>query len=190
MSFFKKLRLKGIVWGILEVSVKVFEKVALHLYLYRKKHQFKKVGDGVIIGKNVEVNCNNVMVGDNVLIYPNVIFWGSGQIIVEDNVSIGHGSIIYANQEVRIGKNTMIAAYNYIIDCDHGMNLGVPMNTQPLKAKPICIGEDVWLGAGCFVLKGVHIEEGAVVGANSVVTKDITSNHIALGSPTKIVKKR
>jgi acetyltransferase-like isoleucine patch superfamily enzyme len=64
------------------------------------------------------------------------------------------------------------------------------MGAQPLTKKGIAVGQDVWIGAGCKVLDGVHIGNGAVIGAGSVVTKDIGAFVIAVGTPAKAVGTR
>ena len=56
-------------------------------------------------------------------------------------------------------------------------------------AKPIHIGKHCWLGAGVIVMPGITIGDGAVIGAGSVVTKDIPANVIAIGSPCRVVQK-
>ena len=64
------------------------------------------------------------------------------------------------------------------------------MNSQGLTKKGIAIGEDVWIGAGCKILDGVHIGNGTVIGAGSVVTKDIDAHLIAFGVPNKLAGRR
>jgi acetyltransferase-like isoleucine patch superfamily enzyme len=61
---------------------------------------------------------------------------------------------------------------------------------QPLTYKPIALGADVWIGAGCKILNGVRIGEGSVIGAGSVVTKDIDPYSVAFGLPAKVVRSR
>lgn len=89
------------------------------------------------------------------------IYLDWGNVTIEDNVSIGDGTIICAAKDIVIGKNTMIAAQCYIIDCNHGMHVGVCMCEQPLSVHPTKIGEDVWLGCGCKILAGSEIFDGA-----------------------------
>ncbi len=64
-----------------------------------------------------------------------------------------------------------------------------PMNTRTLY-KPVVIGSDVWFGIGATVLAGVHIEDGAVIGAHALVTKDVPANAIVMGIPGKVVGYR
>ena len=85
----------------------------------------------------------------------------------------------------------MIGAHTIIVPANHGITrLDVPMGAQPLTKKGIAIAEDVWIGAGCKVLDGVHIGSGAVIGAGSVVTKDIGAYVIAVGVPAKVAGSR
>lgn len=122
-------------------------------------------------------------------IWPNVYFSGNN-IIIGDNVQIGYGTIIHSSKGVIIGSNTQIAAQCYIIDTNHGTVRGELMQKQPLEAETIEIGEDVWIGAQCTVLKGVKIGSHAVVAANTVVNKDVPPYAIVAGSPAKVIRYR
>ena len=84
----------------------------------------------------------------------------------------------------------MIAANCYIIDSNHGIVQDILMREQPLDSSPIIIGEDVWIGTDCQVLKGRRIDSGAVIGAGSLVNRDIPANAIAAGIPARILKYR
>jgi len=84
----------------------------------------------------------------------------------------------------------MIAAQSYIIDTDHGIKAGEPIINQQNTVAPVIIGEDVWIAAGCKILKGSKINDSAVIGAGSVVKGEIPSNAIAVGVPAKIKKYR
>ena len=68
--------------------------------------------------------------------------------------------------------------------------IDIPILMQPTTYESINIGSDVWLGARVIVLPGVKIGDGCVIGANSVVTKDIPPYHVAAGSPARVIRKR
>ncbi len=76
------------------------------------------------------------------------------------------------------------------MDCSgHALtNRGHPDELDSLKAEPVTIGNDVWIGYGCIVLPGVNIGDNAIIGAGSVVTKDIPANCMAAGNPCTVKK--
>lgn len=140
----------------------------------------------------VNILNNNVTVGDNVTFFHNVTLFGDGEITIGNNVSIGQDVLIYASYGggVHIGNGTMIAAHCYIIDCNHGTKQGIPICGQENIVGTVKIGNDVWLGDNCTVLKDSIIEDGAVIGAKSLVNSKIISDGIAVGIPAKVKKKR
>ena len=134
----------------------------------------------------------NVKVGNNVHIYPGVTFWGDGYIEIGDNCSIGNGTIIFASKNggVVIGNSTHIAAQCYIIDMDHGIELGRLIQEQNNLVEKIVIGSDVWIAAGAKILKGSILSDHSVIGANAVVKGEIPLNAVAVGIPARIIKYR
>ena len=108
----------------------------------------------------------NIKIGKNVFINSCCRFQDQGGIEIGDNVLIGH--------------NVTIATLNHEINPEKRANL------TPASVK---IGNDVWIGADCTILPGVNIGDGAIVGAGSVVTKDVIKNTIAAGNPAKLIKK-
>lgn len=165
------------------------------LRMYRNYVFKKQIGcnhkEFSLIGKVHLIN-KNIKLGKNVNFYPDVMLFGDGVIEIGDNVDIGNNTLIYASKGagVKIGKNTLIAAHNYIIDADHGVSKGRLIRDQENSVASVEIGEDVWLGAGCKVLKGTTIQSGAVLGAQSVVKGDIKENGIYVGVPAKFKKNR
>ena len=114
-----------------------------------------------------------------------------------NNIQINDYVHITAAQSVEIGNNVLMASKIYISDCSHG---GYTEDTQssnplvapidrPLSVKPVKIEDNVWLGEFVSVLPGVTIGQGTIVGANSVVSKSLPPNVIAVGSPAKPIKK-
>ena len=151
-----------------------------------KHNNFSLVGKVTLINRNIKL-------GRNVTIYPDCMFFGDGLIEIGDNVDIGNGTIIYASkcgEGVSIGCNSMIAAQCYIIDMDYGTHKDDLIRNQNNTVKAISIGEDVWIAAGCKILKGSQIGDGAVIGAQSVVKGEIPENAIVVGIPAKVKKYR
>ena len=83
-----------------------------------------------------------------------------------------------------------LAAYCHLYAFDHGMALEQPIYQQAVRSQGIEIGRDVWLGAHVGVKDGVKIAAHAVVGMNSMVTKDIQEREIVAGNPAKLIRYR
>ena len=95
----------------------------MRLFRYIELRAFYRPKGFVNILGKVYLDNPNIQFGRNVTVFPNVHIFGLGKVTLGDNVSIGDGTIICAAQDIVIGKNTMIAAQCYIIDCNHGMHL-------------------------------------------------------------------
>jgi acetyltransferase-like isoleucine patch superfamily enzyme len=113
-----------------------------------------------------------------------------GRIYLGDDIRINRGCTITSYSEIFIDDFSIIGEFVSIRDANHGIKKGESMRYQPHTSNPIRIGRDVWIGRGSCVLPGVSIEEGAVIGANSVVSRDIPAFSIAAGAPAKVIKKR
>lgn len=121
----------------------------------------------------------------------DVIFQGKGTIEVGVNSYISSFSVLGSNESIRIGNNCMIAQNVSIRDTDHKFDsLKKPMIDQGIITKPINIEDDVWIGFGAVVTKGVVIGKGSIIGANAVVTKDVQEYSIMGGVPAKLIRKR
>jgi acetyltransferase-like isoleucine patch superfamily enzyme len=79
----------------------------------------------------------------------------------------------------------MIGPHCYLTDHDHGFAPATQRDRQPFVSAPVVIGNNVWIGAGAAVLKGVTIGDGAVIGAGAVVTHDVAAGAVAAGVPAR-----
>lgn len=106
------------------------------------------------------------------------------------------GNDFYANAychllgEITIGDSVMLGPKVVMWGRDHGTAMGAPMRRQPHVTAPIHVEDDVWVGAGAIVLKGVTIGTGAVVAAGSVVTKSVDEYAIVAGVPARVIGSR
>lgn len=99
--------------------------------------------------------------------------------------------MIASNELVRIGRNVMIADQVTIRDTDHSISsIDRPMIDQGIETAPVIIGDDVWIGHGASILKGVTVGEGSVIAAGAVVTKDVPPFAIVGGVPARIIRFR
>jgi serine acetyltransferase len=114
-----------------------------------------------------------------------------GEIRIGHNVTLNTGTHLVAFESITIGSDTLIGEYCSIRDANHGIeSLDELTRKQPHTASKITIGSNVWIGRGCCILKGVTIGDGAVIAANSVVTKDVPALAIVGGVPAKLIKVR
>ena len=123
------------------------------------------------------------------------LFGKKSMVVIGKSVMAYHNLHIGAIDSVTIGDRVLIASGVYISDHGHGNYSGenqsspiTPPVIRELHAKPVNIGSDVWIGEKVSILPGVTIGDGAIIGAGSVVTKDIPSFTIAVGSPAVVIK--
>jgi maltose O-acetyltransferase len=107
------------------------------------------------------------------------------------NSGVGTGSTLHLQGKISIGNDVMIGQELIIHTSNHGMeNNGIPMCRQLSKIKGVTIGDNVWIGSRVTILPGVNVGNGVVIGAGSIVTKNLESNGVYVGNPAKLIKKR
>ena len=162
-----------------------------------------KFGSNMTVFGSIKViNKGSITIGDNFMfvsgesispISSNL----QGSIYVEDGgvVSIGNNvgmtsTRMWIAKGLTIGDNVKVGANVLLMDTDtHQLNyLERRQGVGQIKSAPITIEDDVWIGAQCIILKGVTIGARSVIGAGSVVTKDIPSDCIAAGNPCKVIR--
>jgi galactoside O-acetyltransferase len=150
-----------------------------------------------------------LLVGVDCIVAGNFIFESSeGQVVIGNHTYIGGGTFI-SRSSIEIGNNVTIAWGGTFYDHDshsldymkrrkdiaeeledihNGRNFIANKDWSDVNSKPIKICDDAWIGMNVIVLKGVTIGEGAIVGAGSVVTKDVPAWTVVAGNPAKVVK--
>ena len=157
-----------------------------------------RMGPHVFIGERVVVyrqgNTAPVELGEGVELHHECMI----EAFEGGTVSIGSRTTIQARcnfaaagASISIGSGVQIAQLCGFYSFDHGFMPNQPIYQQPITTKgPITIEDDVWLGFNVIVLSGVRIGQGAVIGAGSVVTRDIPSKAIAAGVPARVLRMR
>ncbi len=141
--------------------------------------------------KRVRAFCGKLLLnhcGNNVNIEKGAQF--STEVSLGDNSGIGVNATI--SSYVTIGNDVMMGPDCLIYTANHTLQRrDIPMRLQGHEqARPVVIGNDVWIGGRVIILPGVHIGDGAVIGAGSVVTKDVPPYAIVGGNPAKVIKER
>jgi acetyltransferase-like isoleucine patch superfamily enzyme len=117
--------------------------------------------------------------------------------IHEGEASIGAKSVlgqectISAFQHVSIGRECIVADRVMLIDFDHGVvEVERPIRLQGIYKRDVSVGHNCWIGYGACILRGVTVGDNAIVGANTVVTKDVAPNCVVAGTPARVLRKR
>lgn len=107
---------------------------------------------------------------------------------IGENSFLNRGAYLMDGAKITIGKRCFIGPFVGMYTANHPLD--VYRRQQGLeKAEPICIGDDVWIGANVVILPGVSIGSRSVIGAGSVVTRSIPEGVLAAGNPCRIIKK-
>jgi acetyltransferase-like isoleucine patch superfamily enzyme len=113
---------------------------------------------------------------------------GVGDVIIGNNCGIGISNVIIG--PVTMGNYVMLAQNIVISGLNHGYeDVTLPPRAQKVVTKPIIIQDNVWIGANCVVTAGVTIGKHAIIGAGSIVTKNIPDYSVVVGNPAKVIKK-
>ncbi|MFA6865989.1 MAG: sugar O-acetyltransferase [Clostridia bacterium] len=128
------------------------------------------------------------VIGDECLILqPFYASWGGKNVHFGNNIFANFNLTLIDDGDIFVGDNVMMASNVTLVTATHPINPTL-RKTQTQYNKPIYIGENVWLGANVVVLPGVSIGKNSVIGAGSVVTKDIPENVVAVGAPCKVLR--
>ena len=166
-------KIKFYLWGIeYGKDIRIIGKVIIN----RMPDSKIRIGDHCIFNSSSNFNFRGIN-------HPCILQTGSptAKILIGDHVGMSGVSIV-SNYSVTIGNHVLIGANCQIGDRDDHSN------RYASQSKPIEIKDHVWLGMNVTMLKGVTIGENSIIGANSLVTKDIPANCIAGGVPCKVIK--
>lgn len=118
----------------------------------------------------------------------SVVNNGVGDVLIGSDTRIGIGSVVIG--PVTIGSDVMTAQHVVISGLNHGYeDITVPPSKQPVNTAPVTIGNAVWIGANAVILPGVTLGKHVVVGAGSVVTKDVPDFCVVAGNPARIIRQ-
>jgi serine acetyltransferase len=151
------------------------------------------VGRGCFI-RNIDVPCDpwDIWIGNGVGLDNHVVLGLNGpsrpdgpKIVINDGTYINRYTVLDSFARVEIGRNCLIGPHCYIGDHTRTRTEGIALSASPMHGEAIVLEDDVWLGAGVVVTKGVRIGRGATVGAGAVVTRDVPAGVTVAGVPAR-----
>ncbi len=150
-------------------------------------------GGRIVIGNNLGMN-NGMMANQIGYNTPCVLRAEGGSITIGNNVGMSQTVLIAKGADISIGDNVKMGGgvkiYTTDFHClDYMKRRDPSVDLKERKCEPVNIGDDCFIGAGVFVLKGVTIGPRTIIGAGSVVTKDIPADCIAAGNPCRVIKQ-
>jgi acetyltransferase-like isoleucine patch superfamily enzyme len=130
-----------------------------------------RIGRGVFIGRQSILSCKN------------------GDIEIGDGVNIGFNCEVFSASRVAIGRDTLLAAWTYLVGGDHdAADRSLPVMAQGRRSQGITVGSGVWIGTRATVLDGVTVGDRAIVGAAALVRDDVPPEATAVGIPARSQK--
>ncbi|MBA2587449.1 MAG: acyltransferase [Alphaproteobacteria bacterium] len=155
----------------------------------------------IIIGDNVRVNGHidlrnrengRIIIEDDVMLDTGcrLVAANDSLLLIRKGAALGCYCIVNCGIGIEIGEDARLAGYCYLQDSDYGLRRSMSLKSQPFTYGKIVLGREAWLAAHVTVLKDTTISEGAVVGANAVVTKDLSAFSINAGIPARPIAMR
>ncbi len=153
---------------------------------------YHKKGKGVIIRRRTRLDVfpfNRFEVGDKSVIEDfSIINNGVGDVLIGQHSLIGISNVIIG--PVTIGNHVIFAQHIVASGLNHGYeDITVPVRDQKVRTAPIHIGDACWIGANVVLTAGVSVGSHSVIGAGSVVTKDIPAYAVAAGNPARVIRQ-
>lgn len=163
--------------------------------VWRLRHRHVVTEGLVFLGKRVLLDADEharlavgrfVHLGDGTRVLAH-----DGTMRIGDKCVFGADATVTGYLDIELGASCLVADDVYITDFDHRTDdLTQPIKDQGIVKTPVRIGPDCWLGTKAVVLRGVQIGSGTVVGASSVVTRDLPENAVAAGAPARVLHRR
>ena len=190
--------MKKIIKGILEIPNLIYNKMILayrhvkygkNLQIRGKIFCVSNSKDGIVIGDDVVINScrkSNPIGGDT---KTQLFARGNGKIQIGNGCGISNATL-FAEESIILGDDVIIGGSTKIYDTDfHWLDLGKRIREPGGITKPVEIKTGAFIGSHCIILKGVTIGEESIIGAGSVVTKDVPDREIWAGNPAKFIRK-
>jgi acetyltransferase-like isoleucine patch superfamily enzyme len=148
----------------------------------QQKSELIKIGQSSFVLGELQVFAHGgkIEIGDECFIGEDTRIWSTSSINIGNRVLISHQVNIFDNQTHSLSAKERNEHFKAIFSTGHPKNID-------LGERPVVIEDDVWIACSSIILRGVHIGRGAVIGAGSVVTKDVPAWSIVGGNPAKVI---
>ena len=205
MSFVNSIR-----WYIYAIKKNIRNFLAKHGSLEIENHGLIKIrknvwgkNNSLIVGKDtlldnviifIRGNNNRIIFGENCKVHPKSSFWAIGNnitITIGDGTTFNHSNHVNAQEDgsiISIGNNCMISNQTIIRTSDSHPIIDLETGERLNYPKPVIIGNNVWIAPHSEIMKGARIGDGSIIGSETMVSKEIPSNCLAVGRPAKVVK--
>jgi acetyltransferase-like isoleucine patch superfamily enzyme len=157
----RRLRLDGLAFIGPKVTLEIGKKASIRL------------GRWVWVGNGTKIRCHE------------------GEVRIGAKTVMGEECTISAYQHVSIGEQCIVADRVMLIDFDHNVaEVERPIRVQGIYKRDVRVGNNVWIGYGAQILRGVTVGDNSIIGASAVVTKDVPANAVVAGSPARVIRMR
>lgn len=175
-----------------------YHRLMNHIFTSLVKRCFKQIGRGTVLSHRYKElrGTENISIDKCTYLAEGLYLcsWQGGTITIGDFCSFGAYNHITASNAIKIGNHILTGKWVTITDNSHGMSTKEDMTKHPLSRQlhskgPVVIGNNVWIGEKVTILPNVTIGDGAIIAANSVITKDVPAYSVVGGNPAKIIKQ-
>jgi maltose O-acetyltransferase len=162
---------------VLNAQLQLREKIEVPLSV-RLQGKVRTSGRGeIVLGPGVDLSA--------VVVPIELIAYEGARLLIGDGTFVNYGTSISAHQLVSIGRQCLLGHYTLILDNNEH---DTERHYMLPPSDPVVIGDHVWIGSRSVILPGVRIGHHAVIGAGSIVTKDVPARSVAVGNPARVVR--
>jgi acetyltransferase-like isoleucine patch superfamily enzyme len=162
----------------------------LRITVEPRTHSAIRVAPLCNIGDDVQIvlHGGTLVLGEGVDVRARCVFEVGGRLEFGGCNVVSYGSTFHCDEVIKVGYMTGVSEYCTLADVSHTFDGPNAWFVDNIETAPVEVGESVWLGAKVTVAKGVHIGSRSMIGANSVVVKDVPPGHLASGVPARVVR--
>ena len=183
--------------GLINRVIRYPRAIASRLRIIRLRLLGVRIGQRCWIRRiHVPRNPWDIAISDGVALDDHVVLLTTGsrgnapRLVIDKGSYVNRFTMFDASESIEVGRNCLIGPFCYITDHDHGTKVCGLIAKQPLSSSPVRIGNNVWIGAGAIILKGVTIGNDAIVGAGAIVTRDVCSGETVTGIAARSLRSR